>query len=139
MLVTISGAENINALVEDQSIAFSPALTITFWSERFWQIWLRAAVRKRLFYSWRQRRSSESSSSRLRVEAAEGNADCALRRRRKNDRIQLGVSVRELAAFYVFDSTCVSAHLTQANILSFAPAGLSVLQELVEQTDGSAE
>lgn len=41
----------------------------------------------------------------------------------------------ELAGVYVFDGASVSAHLNQANALSFSPAGLSILTRLAEVTD----
>jgi recombinational DNA repair ATPase RecF len=46
-----------------------------------------------------------------------------------------GVHRPELARFYVFDGNSAIAHLTQANAIGFAPAGLSLLTRLAEVTD----
>lgn len=46
-----------------------------------------------------------------------------------------GTRCPELGGVYVFDGASVSAHLSQANALSFSPAGLSLLTLLAEGTD----
>ena len=74
------------------------------------------------------RKASPASPPQAEFEVSEGNT-------RKTVTWIYGARCRELAGIHVFDGTSVAAHLTRANSISFAPAGLALLTRLVDVTD----
>ena len=135
LLVSISCISNVNALAHGQTIEFGPALTAIYglnavgkssYARIFGSVCFTRGDREVLPNIFEV--SAESLPQRAKL-----TIDCA----GEQQVIEhvLGQPVSELAGFFVFDSTCVATHLTKANTLTFSPAGLSVLQDLVKHTD----
>lgn len=135
VLVSVSGISNVNALAPGQSIAFGPALTSIFGGNGSGK-----SSYARIFGSVCFTRGDREILPDLFEPGADALPQCALITVQCGGAEQIiehtfGQPLPELARFYVFDTTCVSAHLTKANTLSFSPAGLSALQDLVKHTD----
>ncbi len=135
VLVRISGISNINALAEGQTIAFGPALTSIFGCNGAGK-----SGYARIFGSACFSRGDKDvlpNIFEVGTGISEQRAQIVISRDGVLQTIEhtLGKPLADLAGFYVFDSTCVATHLTKANTLSFSPAGLSAIQELVKQTD----
>ena len=134
-LVSITDATNVNALAEKQSITFGPQLTVIFGANGSGK-----SGYARIFGSscfTRGDRDVLPNMFKAGVEAQPRTASIAISMGRNERTIsyRFDLPVPELAAFYVFDTTCVSSHLEKANTLTFSPAGLSALNELVRHTD----
>lgn len=135
LLLSVSCVSNINALAHGQTIEFGPALTAIYG--------LNAAGKSsyaRVFGSVCFTRGDRDVLPNIFEKGAESRPQLAkliVERAGTRQVIEhaLGEPLPELAAFYVFDSTCVATHLTKANSLTFSPAGLSMLQDLVKHTD----
>ncbi len=135
LLVSISEIANVNALADGQTIEFGPALTAIFgcngagksgYARIFGSACFSRGDREVLPDIFEP--GSEAVPQRARITiSCEGKP--------KPIEHALGKPIAELAGFYVFDSTCVATHLSKANTLSFTPAGLSTLQDLVKHTD----
>ena len=124
-----------NALAEKQSVTFGPQLTVIFGANGSGK-----SGYARIFGSscfTRGDRDVLPNMFKAGAEALPRTASIAISTGGKERTIsyRFDLPVPELAAFYVFDTTCVSSHLEKANTLTFSPAGLSALNELVRHTD----
>ncbi len=133
-LVSLSSLENVNALVPGQKLTFGPHLT-TIYGENGCGKSGYARVIASTSFSRGDRQvlkdiaKPDDGSSRLaRIELETGGETETLH-------CEIGQAHPRMQCFYVFDSTSVRAHLTQANPMSFAPAGLDCLTRLAEVTD----
>lgn len=134
-LVSISNLQNVNALVTDQTLTFSPVLTT--------------------IYGW----NGSGKSGYARVIGCAGftrGDDYVLPdvtqpieegiKPSAEMEITVGDETRvikyevesyhpELGCFYMLDSAAAQVHLTESNTITFSPRGLSTLTELAKVTD----
>lgn len=131
----ISDLININALVEEQTLTFSPKLTTIFGRNGSGK----SGYARVLGCAGFTRGDKEvlPDISILDKENIVQSAIIDVTSGEKNRKIEyeIGTPCPELSSLYVFDSTSVKVHLTGSNTFSFSPAGLSYLTDLVEVTD----
>ncbi len=134
-LIKISNLQNVNALVEGQTLTFSPALTAIYGGNGSGKSGYARVLGCAGFSRGDQdvlpdvsRTINETIVLSADIEVADGISDRVIH-------YKIGNKCPELSSFYVFDSTSVRVHLTQSNTLSFSPAGLSYLTQLAEVTD----
>jgi hypothetical protein len=134
-LVSIADATNINALIDKQTIEFSEGLTLIFGGTASGKSGYARLFGNACF----TRGDREVLPNFLKTDSA-GREKCAVISIDKDGTIvrihhRCDRPVPELGGFYVFDTTCVSAHLTKTNALTFTPPGLEVLKQLAFHTD----
>lgn len=134
-LISITDVANVNALVEKQSVTFGPQLTAIFGANGSGK-----SGYARIFGSSCFTRGDRDVLPNMYKAGAEllpraASITISANGNEKTLPYRFDRPVPELAAFYVFDTTCVASHLEKANTLTFSPAGLSALNELVRHTD----
>ena len=135
-LSKISNLRNVNALVRDQQLTFGPKLTVVFGANGSGKSGYARVIGSAAF--------TRGDQQVLRNVTKPGDLDEPISATFElmvgDDTLPpiaytVGDSHPALRSFYVFDSTSVRAHLTKFNPLSFAPAGLALLTDLVAATD----
>lgn len=135
VLLEISDLSNVNALVPNQKLVFSPKLTVIFGANGSGKSGYARVLgcagfsrgdKQILGDIMQPDDSSTIKSAKIRLQIGS-----------KTHEINYEVSNQcpELSSFYAFDSTSVTSHLTKPNTLSFTPQGLIHLTRLAEVTD----
>ncbi len=134
-LAQISNLQNINALVSGQTLTFGQSLTAIYGGNGSGKSGYARVLGCAGFT--RGDRDVLPDVARPLDETVVLSADVQVIDGTSTRNINYKVSERcpTLASFYVFDSTSVRVHLTQANTLSFSPAGLVYLTQLAAITD----
>ena len=135
VLLKLFNLQNINALVSEQSLTFSPELTVIFGANASGKSGYARVLGCAGFTRGDKdvlpnvrKSTSPSTIMCADIEINDGTSNKVIN-------YQIGRRCPELESFYVFDSTSVYVHLTESNTFSFTPAGLSYLTQLVEITD----
>jgi len=134
-LAKISNLQNINALVKDQVIPFSPQLTAIYGANASGK-----SGYARIFGCAGFTRGDRKVFPNITDESASGNqqsADMQICSEDAEDDVCYLVDEPNpgFSFCHVFDSTSVNVHLTKTNEFSFSPAGLENLARLAEETD----
>ncbi len=134
-LVAVSDLQNINALVEKQTLKFSPNLTAVYGRNGSGKSGYARVLGCAGFTRGDRnvlpdvtRADCDSLVLSAVIEVADGTST-----RKINYRV--GIPCPDLCSVYVFDSTSVRVHLSGSNTFSFSPAGLIYLTELAHATD----
>lgn len=134
-LVAISDLQNVNALVEKQTLTFSPDLTAVFGRNGSGKSGYARVLGCAGFTRGDRdvlpdvtRSDCDNLVLSAVIEVADGSAV------RRID-YEVGAPCLELSSVYVFDSTSVRVHLNESNTFSFSPAGLAYLTDLARVTD----
>ncbi len=134
-LLSISNLENINALVGNQTLTFSPNLTVIFGRNGSGKSGYARVLGCAGFTRGDKEvlpditiPSTEEMILSATIEVFDGKSQHEFN-------YQIGDPCPELASLYVFDSTSVHIHLTGSNTFSFSPSGLHYLTILAEVTD----
>jgi energy-coupling factor transporter ATP-binding protein EcfA2/biotin operon repressor len=135
-LVQVSHLENINALVPDQRLTFSPRLTIIFGENGSGKSGYARVLGASGFT-----RGDRDILPNIMEEYEEPPEQTAVIEVQVGDETKTlycqfpEVQHPELQTIFMFDSTSVRAHLTDANEISFTPASLLSLSSLATFTD----
>lgn len=134
-LTKLSNLQNINALIKDQTIPFSPQLTTIYGANASGK-----SGYARVFGCAGFTRGDRKVFPNVADESGAGVKQSAdIEFYLKGSKNELCYSVAEpspdLSFCHVFDSTSVNVHLTKSNQFSFSPAGLESLTRLAEETD----
>jgi hypothetical protein len=134
-LKRISNLHNINALVPDQVLEFDDQLTVIFGSNAAGKSGYARVIASAAFTRGDQLILRDISQPADESEPL--SADIELDKEGEPVKIhhEIGQICPEMRSFYVFDSTSVRAHLSRSNPMSFSPAGLEYLTQLVDVTD----
>lgn len=131
----ISNLQNINALAQGQSLEFGPNLTAIFGVNGSGKSGYARVLGSAGFTRGDEdiipditKPFNPDEPQTVSIELASDGAAILLEH-------EVGSPCPELSSFYIFDSTSVIVHLTQRNVISFSPAGLSNLQALAGLTD----
>lgn len=135
VLLEISNLSNVNALVPNQKLVFSPSLTVIFGANGSGKSGY-ARVLGCAGFS----RGDKDILGNIMMPENSSSIKSAKIRLQNGNKIQeidyaIGNQCPELSTFYAFDSTSVTSHLTKSNTLSFTPQGLFHLTRLAEVTD----
>lgn len=132
----ITNLQNVNALVQGQTLSFGTALTAIYGGNGSGKSGYARVLGcagftrgdQEVFPDVTRPNSNQSPVLSADIEINEGNSSRIIHYR-------IGSRCPELSSFYIFDSTSVRVHLTGSNSLSFSPFGLSYLTQLAEITD----
>lgn len=131
----ICNVKNVNALVEGQTLEFSPNLTTIFGANGSGKSGYARVLGCAGFSRGDRevlpdltRPYDEALVLSAEIEIFEGTVGRCIP-------YQVGKRLPELSQCYVFDSSSVRVHLRESNEFSFSPAGLSALTDLSEVTD----
>lgn len=130
--------QNVNALPAAQDLTFGPQLTVIYGANGSGK----TSYTRPLGCACFARGEREVlTDARKEYVGAVPKAEIEITRTGKKETVfwTHGNRCPELSGVYVFDETSVTAHLTRANVLSFSPAGLSLLTGLAEATDAVRE
>jgi ABC-type polar amino acid transport system ATPase subunit len=135
LLTEISNLKNVNALVSDQRLIFSPQLTAIFGRNGSGKSGY-ARVLGCAGFTRGDKKVVPDVTKPL-VENCDITAEITLNIDGDSKTIQYLVKgpCNELSSFYIFDSTSVQVHMKGRNSFSFSPSGLSILTELARATD----
>lgn len=131
----ISNLNNINALVENQTLTFCEGLTTIYGENGSGKSGYARILASAAFT--RGDREVLPNINRPKSKAGVLSAEITILKDGAEQVIHYKVNQRcpELSSFYVFDSTSVRVHMNEQNPLSFSPAGLNYLKELAIITD----
>ena len=134
-LSKISNLQNINALVKDQEIPFSPKLTAIYGANASGK-----SGYARVFGCAGFTRGDRRVFPNIADESGAGvqqSADIQVCSEDGEENVcyLVGEPNPGFSFCHVFDSTSVNVHLTKTNEFSFSPAGLESLARLAEETD----
>ena len=135
LLKDISKLTNVNALVPDQRLTFNQQLTAIFGRNGSGKSGYARVLGCAGFTRGDQEVLPDINKPYDKKQPMSAEISVDVAGIEKIITYKAGASCRELASFYVFDSTSVKVHMTGKNEFSFSPAGLSVLTELATVTD----
>lgn len=123
LLTKLENVEGVNALTENQTIEFSPNLTIIYGANGSGKSGY-VRLLKNVFYS----KAPEAILSNVHIDNGHKPIDAKFTFKSSNTEIPLGFSDKdnaEFEQFAVFDGNSVLKHLENKNEFEFRPAGLS--------------
>ena len=132
---TISNLHNINALAKGQSLEFGPNLTAIFGVNGSGKSGYARVLGSAGFTRGDEEIIPDITKPFNPDEPQTVDIDLESNGKTILLEHEVGSPCPELSSFYIFDSTSVIVHLTQRNVISFSPAGLSNLQALAGLTD----
>ncbi len=135
-LKRISNLHNINALVPDQVLEFDDQLTVIFGSNASGKSGYARVIASAAFTRGDKLILRDISKPAIDNEPLSADIELDIEGKPVTIHHEIGQVCPEMRSFYVFDSTSVRAHLTHTNPMSFSPAGLEYLTQLVGVTDG---
>jgi AAA domain len=134
-LLRISCARNVNALATNQTLEFSPGLTVIFGQNGSGKSGYARILGNACFCRGDRDVLPNLFDSVLQNSPQSADVTISVGGRESTIKHDFQNTIAALSGFYVFDSTAVSNHLARENALSFSPFGLSLLGDLVEHTD----
>ena len=136
ILNEMSNLKNVNALVEEQRLTFSNSLTAIFGGNGSGKSGYARMIGSGGFTRGDQEVLPDVTEPYDDSEPIRATFEFEIDENIETIDYAVGDHIPELSSFYVFDSTSVQVHMSGKNTFSFSPAGLSILTELSEVTDG---
>ena len=134
-LQQISNLQNVNALVTGQVLKFGPTLTAIYGGNGSGKSGYARVLGCAGFTRGDREVLPDITLASDTKPVLTADIDVVTSVGQEQIHYQVGATCPELASFYVFDTTSVRRHLTESSEVSFSPAGLNYLTQLVVLTD----
>jgi len=131
----LTNLKNINALAEDQRLTFHPQLTVIFGANGSGKSGYARVLGNASFTRGDKDVLPNINHRNPENFAQTANIVVEVSGIEKKLLHKIGTRNFYLDSFYMFDTTSVVAHLSSENQMSFSPAGLDLLSQLVDVTD----
>jgi ABC-type lipoprotein export system ATPase subunit len=134
-IARITNLDNVNALVEKQTLTFGPDLTVIYGANGSGKSGYARVLASAGFTRGDREVLPDITKPVLSNVVLSADLELSDGTTQEVVQYQIGKPCPQLASFYVFDSTSVRVHMCEQNPLSFSPVGLSSLKQLADVTD----